>query len=219
MRRPPPSERTSAPYNRPREVTPALTPTPTATPFPSDLPSLASDVLAPFLLALGIALLILLLALLLARFARTAVLKALARTKADQATALLIGRVVFVAVLTVGVLTALGAMGIPWPTVIALASVLGLAASLALQDVLKNFVAGIYLLVERPFHIGEEIKVKDFVGRVETVDVRTTVLRTVDGEAVMVPNAILFAEIILNRGVRPPSPPDSEQKGDEPSPV
>src|SRR6266545_7859801 len=115
---------------------PALTPMPTATPFPRDLPSLAGDVLAPFFLDLGVALLILLVALLLARFARTAALHALARTKADQATALLIGRVVFVIVLTIGVLTALGAVGIPWTTVIALASVLGLAASLALQDVL-----------------------------------------------------------------------------------
>jgi len=198
---------------------PALTPMPTATPLPRDLPSLASNVLAPFFLGVGAALLILLVTLLLARFARTAALHALGRTKADQATALLIGRVVFVTVLTIGVLTALGAMGIPWTTVIALASVLGLAASLALQDVLKNFVAGIYLLVERPFRIGEEIKVKEFVGRVETVDVRTTVLRTADGEAVMVPNAILFAEIILNRGVRPPDSAEPEAKGDEPSPV
>ena len=197
----------------------ALTPMPTATPFPRDLPSLASDVLAPFFLDVGAALLILLVTLLLARFARTAALHALARTKADQATALLIGRVVFVTVLTIGVLTALGAMGIPWTTVIALASVLGLAASLALQDVLKNFVAGIYLLVERPFRIGEEIKVKEFVGRVETVDVRTTVLRTAEGESVMVPNAILFAEIILNRGVRAADSAEPEAKGDEPSPV
>ncbi|HEV8637078.1 MAG TPA: mechanosensitive ion channel domain-containing protein [Chloroflexota bacterium] len=202
-------------------MTQDLTPTPTATPFPTDLPTLARDVLAPFFVGVGVALLILLVSLLLARFARTATLHALARTKADQATALLIGRVVFVAVLTIGALTALGAMGIPWTTVIALASVLGLAASLALQDVLKNFVAGIYLLVERPFRLGEEIKVKEFVGRVETVDVRTTVLRTAEGDSVMVPNAILFAEIILNRGFRRPpgSPAEPPAKGDEPSPV
>src|ERR687885_86199 len=68
-------------------------------------------------------------------------------------------------------------IGVPWTTVIALTSVLGLAASLALQDVLKNFVAGVYLLVERPFRIGEWIKVRDYVGAVETIDVRTTVLR------------------------------------------
>src|SRR6185295_11801654 len=111
---------------------------------------------------------------------------------------------VFVTVLTIGVLTALGAMGIPWTTVIALASVLGLAASLAMQDVLKNFVAGVYLLVERPFRIGEWIKVREFLGSVETIDIRTTVLCTEDGTAVMVPNAILFAEIISNRGLTAP---------------
>jgi small-conductance mechanosensitive channel len=96
--------------------------------------------------------------------------------------------------------------------------VLGLAASLALQDVLKNFVAGVYLLVERPFRIGESIKVKDFTGAVETIDVRTTVLRTAEGDAVMVPNAILFAEIILNRGIPPPAAASADQ-ADEPEPV
>ena len=106
----------------------------------------------------------------------------------------------------------LRALGVPWPTVVALAGVLGLAASLALQDVLKNFVAGVYLLVERPFRIGESIKVKEFSGSVETIDVRTTVLRTPEGDAIMVPNAILFAEIILNRGMpRPPAPPEPEE--------
>jgi small-conductance mechanosensitive channel len=108
----------------------------------------------------------------------------------------------FLGVLLIGLLMALGAFGIAWTTVVALAGVFGLAASLALQDVLKNFVAGVYLLVERPFRVGEEIKVREYVGRVETIDVRTTAIRTADGDLAMVPNAILFAEIILNRGAR-----------------
>jgi small-conductance mechanosensitive channel len=171
-----------------------------------------TDLLVALLISVLIALAILLLAIVLGRLARTATLRALGRTRADPSTRLLIGRTVFVAVMVVGALAALGALGVPWPTVVALAGVLGLAASLALQDVLKNFVAGVYLLVERPFRIGESIKVKEFTGAVETIDVRTTVLRTAEGDAVMVPNAILFAEIILNRGIpRPPAPPDPEE--------
>jgi len=155
--------------------------------------------------------LVVLLTLLLARTARGWTLRALGRSRADRSTQLLIGRVVFIAILTFGLLTALGVLGVPWATVVALGSVLGLAASLAMQDVLKNFVAGVYLLVERPFRIGEWIKVKDFVGSVETIDVRTTTLRTAEGNAVLVPNAILFAEIILNRGATPPAPEKDEE--------
>ena len=186
-----------------------------ATQTPASVPSLSGDVVVPLLTSLLVAALVLLLTLVIARTVRGWTLHALGRSRADSSTRLLIGRVVFIAITTVGALTALGLIGVPWTTVIALTGVLGLAASLALQDVLKNFVAGVYLLVERPFRIGEWIKVREFVGAVETIDVRTTVLRTEDGGAVMVPNAILFAEIILNRGVTPPEPPNKSDEEPE----
>jgi small-conductance mechanosensitive channel len=176
------------------------------------VPPPTGEILVSLLLSLLAALLVLLVTLLLARTARILTLRALRRSRADASTQLLIGRVVFIAILTVGALTALGLLGVPWTTVVALTSVLGLAASLAMQDVLKNFVAGVYLLVERPFRIGEWIKVRDYVGAVETIDVRTTTLRTEDGSAVLVPNAILFAEVILNRGATPPPPAEPAQR-------
>ena len=189
----------------------SVTPTPTPT-VPVQPVALTTELLVSFLISIVIALAIVALSLAIGRFARAATLRALGRTRADAATQLLIGRAVFVAVIVVGSLAALGALGVPWPTVVALAGVLGLAASLALQDVLKNFVAGVYLLIERPFRIGESIKVKEFSGSVETIEVRTTVLRTPEGDAVMVPNAILFAEIILNRGTpRPAAPSEPEE--------
>src|SRR4029079_957634 len=77
--------------------------------------------------------------------------------------------------------------------------VFGLAVSLAIQDVLKNAIAGVYLLIERPVRPGETIRVRDYVGTVVTVDLRTTTLRS-EGEIVYVPNAILYAEILVNRG-------------------
>src|SRR5438128_4794507 len=187
--------------------------TPTPTPIvPAQPVAVTTDLLVSFLISILIALAIVVLSLAIGRFARAATVRALGRTRADPSTQLLIGRTVLVAVIVIGSLTALGALGVPWPTVVALAGVLGLAASLALQDVLKNFVAGVYLLVERPFRIGESIKVKEFSGAVETIDVRTTVLRTPEGDAVVVPNAILFAEIILNRGVPPPAAPKEAEE-------
>jgi small-conductance mechanosensitive channel len=80
-----------------------------------------------------------------------------------------------------------------------------LAFTLAMQDVLRNFIAGVYLLVEQPFRIGQRIKVKEFEGSVRSVSVRVTILQCDDGTQVMVPNAILFSEAIVNRGAFAPT--------------
>jgi small-conductance mechanosensitive channel len=74
-----------------------------------------------------------------------------------------------------------------------------LALSLAFQDILKNFIAGIFLLVERPFRIGDEIVVDAHTGMVENIELRTTTLRTAEGEEVLVPNASVYTGTIVNR--------------------
>jgi small conductance mechanosensitive channel len=73
------------------------------------------------------------------------------------------------------------------------------AISLSLQDVLKNFVAGLYLLAEQPFRPGDRIRVVGEEGVVERVDIRTTQLRNVRAEHVLVPNSKLFTEVVGNR--------------------
>jgi small-conductance mechanosensitive channel len=77
--------------------------------------------------------------------------------------------------------------------------VLGLAASLALQDLLKNFCAGVYLLFERPFRIGDEIAVRDYRGRVADIGIRVTSLHTEERLEVLIPNAIVLSEVVVNR--------------------
>src|SRR5438128_2638121 len=101
------------------------------------MPLATGDIVVPLLLSVLAALVVLLTTMLVARTARGWTLRALGRSRADRTTQLLIGRVVFIAVLTVGLLSALGLLGVPWTTVLALTSVLGLATSLAMQDVLK----------------------------------------------------------------------------------
>jgi small-conductance mechanosensitive channel len=75
----------------------------------------------------------------------------------------------------------------------------GLAVSLSLQDVLRNLVAGLIILVERPFAIGEHIDFRTFSGVVETIELRTTVLRTPTGQRVVIPNALIFSDALVNR--------------------
>ena len=81
----------------------------------------------------------------------------------------------------------------------ALVGAAGLAISLSLQDLLKNVVAGIYILMEQPFRIGDRISVKDVTGVVQGIELRTTLLRTDEHLQVVVPNNTVLNEIITNR--------------------
>lgn len=131
--------------------------------------------------------------------------------RGDLGLALLLGRTSYFLVLFVGLLMVLRLFGLDPTAVFAALGVLGLAVSLAMQDVLKNVFAGIYLLVERPFRLGETIKVRDFTGTVESINLRTTTLAG-DEEHVYIPNAILFSEVLVNRGRPAPAgkPPPVE---------
>jgi small-conductance mechanosensitive channel len=121
------------------------------------------------------------------------------RHNRDLGLAILLGRLGFFGILFVGLLLVLPVFGLNATVLFATFGVAGLAVSLAMQDVLRNAIAGIYLLLERPFRPGDVIKVRDFVGVVETVNLRTTTLRA-DGEIVYIPNSILIAEALINRG-------------------
>ncbi|MHB8645704.1 MAG: mechanosensitive ion channel family protein [Thermomicrobiales bacterium] len=93
----------------------------------------------------------------------------------------------------------LSVIGVPASAVITSFGLATAGILLAFQDVLKNFIAGIYLLIERPFVIGDRVKVRDAEGSVEEVDIRTTALKTDAGVIILVPNSIIFTEIVTNR--------------------
>jgi small-conductance mechanosensitive channel len=73
------------------------------------------------------------------------------------------------------------------------------ALGFALQDILSNFVAGIVLLLEHPFTRGDTIVAANATGTVEDIRVRATVLRTPDGQQVLVPNKLLFTSVLTNQ--------------------
>ena len=72
----------------------------------------------------------------------------------------------------------------------------GVAIGFAFRDVLQNLLAGILILLTRPFVIGDQIKAGSYEGTVDDVWVRATVLRTYDNQRVLIPNATLFTDKI-----------------------
>src|ERR1700730_15118691 len=116
----------------------------------------------------------------------------------DTGTQILVKRGLVVGYVVVMLLVRLGMLGVNSVSLVTVAGAVGLAFSLAIQDILKNFFAGVYLLLERPFRVGDTIQVKDQLGVVENIGVRTTTLRTTDNVQVLVPNTVVFAEVVSN---------------------
>ncbi len=76
--------------------------------------------------------------------------------------------------------------------------VLGFTVGFALQDIAKNLVAGILLLLQQPFGIGELIEVRGYAGKVQDISLRATELRTFDGLLVYIPNADVYTSPLVN---------------------
>ena len=81
----------------------------------------------------------------------------------------------------------------------------GLAASLAAQDTLKNFFGTLLLIGEHPFKIGDVIVVNGVEGTVESVGYRSTWIRTLDDSLITVPNSIIASASIDNRVLATPA--------------
>lgn len=123
------------------------------------------------------------------------------------------------------VLTALivaGSLDVDVSSLIALLSVLGLAVSLAVQDMLANVAGGIVLLVSKPFTLGDYVDTGCGEGEVSEIGLTHTRLDTPGGQRVMLPNSKLVAGQIVNytvRGVRRADHTFTASYGDEPEAV
>ncbi len=101
-------------------------------------------------------------------------------------------------VVAAALLVVLEMLGVPVGSLIAGAGIAGLAVSLAAQSTLTNLIAGITLVLEHPFGIGDFITLGEFSGTVEDVSFRSTRLRTPDNVVVVVENNKVCAEYIQN---------------------
>lgn len=75
----------------------------------------------------------------------------------------------------------------------------GIVIGFAAKDIIGNLIGGLVLILDKPFRVGDVIKIKDVFGKIEDISIRTTTIRTFDGEIVTVPNAMAMNEIVINR--------------------
>lgn len=83
-------------------------------------------------------------------------------------------------------------------TALAGAGIVGLALAFAFQDIAANFVSGVVLSIRLPMRIGHLVKINDFMGTVVKINLRDTVIRTLHGHDVIIPNKVVFDSPITN---------------------
>ncbi len=80
--------------------------------------------------------------------------------------------------------------------IVGLLGLSSVAIGFAFQDIFKNFLAGILLLINEPFKVNDQIIVDKYEGTVESITIRSTQIRTYKGERVVIPNALVFTSPI-----------------------
>jgi small conductance mechanosensitive channel len=83
-------------------------------------------------------------------------------------------------------------------SILAGAGILGLALAFAFQDIAANFMSGIFLSFRRPLAVGDIVKTNDYMGVVEEINLRDTMIRTFQGQRVIIPNKDVFQNTIEN---------------------
>lgn len=68
----------------------------------------------------------------------------------------------------------------------------GVAIGFAFKDLLQNFMAGILILLRRPFEVGDQVVFGEHEGTIESIDTRSTVVKTYSGERVLIPNGEVY---------------------------
>ena len=141
-----------------------------------------------------VGLLIFALFLVAASLARSFTRRVVLRRFIHQGMALLLARLVHTSIVLVGFLIAISIIA-PSFQAADLIKVLGIgtvAIGFAFQNILQNFLAGILLLLQEPFRLGDLISVTGIEGSVSDIQARATVVTTKEGRDVVIPNAVIF---------------------------
>lgn len=100
--------------------------------------------------------------------------------------------------LIIGALIGLAALGVELAALTVFAGTIGIGIGFGLQDIAKNFISGIVMLVERPVKIGDYIEVSGLPGKVRAIKARSTIVDTFDNISVIVPNAEFMNQQVVN---------------------
>jgi small conductance mechanosensitive channel len=145
---------------------------------------------------------------LLAKLASRVVANLIGKTSANPTVINLTRTTVYLLVLFSGLFVALGILHLDKTvtSLLAGAGVIGLALGFAFQEMASNFISGIFIAFQKPYRVGDIIRVhsnNEYFGTVQKINLRTTNIMTFDGLEVFIPNKDLFTQALVNYTTTP----------------
>jgi small conductance mechanosensitive channel len=124
--------------------------------------------------------------------------KAMEKSKTDPTLTAFISSITYFILMIFVVIAAISKLGVQTTSFVAIIAASGLAIGLALQGSLANFAAGVMLIMNHPFKVGDNITGAGQTGKVHEIQMFATILQDADGKAIIIPNAKLSGDIIIN---------------------
>jgi small conductance mechanosensitive channel len=125
-------------------------------------------------------------------------MRGIGEKRLDLNVRILIHRITYILVMLIAIFWVLALWQIAIELPVAVLGTLTVAITFSVQDILKDLIAGIYILLEHPFFIGDQISTANYTGQVINVELRATHLRLVSGEDITIPNSLVFGGVVIN---------------------
>jgi small conductance mechanosensitive channel len=101
-------------------------------------------------------------------------------------------------VVLLGILIALSQLGVSLGPLLAGLGVAGFIIGFALQDTLSNFASGMFILIYRPFDVGDFVEAGGVMGTVSHMSIVNTTFKTIDNQVLVVPNNMIWSSVVTN---------------------
>ncbi len=128
----------------------------------------------------------------------------LVRMRLDRGSQEAISTIISYILATFGCIIVLQGAGINLTSLTVLAGVIGIGFGFGLQNLATNFISGITLLLEHQIRVGDFIEIDNLLGTVENISIRSTIIKTIDGLFVIIPNIKFVETNIINWSYRDP---------------
>lgn len=122
----------------------------------------------------------------------------LSRLELKQGSAYAISSLLAYTIVGVGVVSALGTLGVSWSKLQWLVAALGVGLGFGLQEIFANFVSGLIILFERPVRIGDTITLGNLTGTVSKIRIRATTVTDFDRKEIIIPNKTFITDQLIN---------------------
>ncbi|MBH0231172.1 mechanosensitive ion channel [Halobacillus yeomjeoni] len=121
------------------------------------------------------------------------------RYELDQGVRFTFDKTFHYVIMVLAILVSLSTVGFELSALTVFAGVIGVGIGFGMQNIASNFISGVILLFERPIKVGDRVVVDDIVGDVDRINMRATVIKTLDNEHIIVPNSYFLEEHVVNR--------------------